>query len=397
MKNNFYLFIITFIIMASSCKKQESSTKDKIKQDVELEGDHLAFKDYSTFFDYYKAVGGMNKIERQRWEKSLNFTSMQTAYERFNGELDELEKGSKENYFNGFSNLKVKYNGTLLFTENSYRINNSGISEAILTNKDGFVKVGEDYLHFREKGTTTYKETSFEKAQQLSKSNLVSTETIRITVPSRNSMTSVLGNWYIINKERGRVLFRAKVYNLHSDALGYESFASLEGRAEHLNIFGTWRNVGMSLNLNPRGTTTGVVIGYNNLTNTLENSVPPPIIDPNGGRSREGDASYKINSVVIKPNFFDGLVDVEHFDRVMCITKGLEGNPGVPLSSINGAVEFYNYSVDAKYTDAVDIYWSYIDLAGFRFSAFIQPGGVLGNPAVPFDPFTLDGSLVKNQ
>lgn len=247
MKNNFYLFIITFIIMASSCKKQESSTKDKIKQDVELEGDHLAFKDYSTFFDYYKAVGGMNKIERQRWEKSLNFTSMQTAYERFNGELDELEKGSKENYFNGFSNLKVKYNGTLLFTENSYRINNSGISEAILTNKDGFVKVGEDYLHFREKGTTTYKETSFEKAQQLSKSNLVSTETIRITVPSRNSMTSVLGNWYIINKERGRVLFRAKVYNLHSDALGYESFASLEGRAEHLNIFGTWRNVGMSL------------------------------------------------------------------------------------------------------------------------------------------------------
>jgi hypothetical protein len=51
-------------------------------------------------------VTGMNKSQRQLWEKSLNFTSQQTIYEKFNEELNELEKESKENYFKGFSELK---------------------------------------------------------------------------------------------------------------------------------------------------------------------------------------------------------------------------------------------------------------------------------------------------
>lgn len=385
MKNNFYLLIITFIIMASSCKKQESSTKDKIKQDVRLEGDHLAFKDYSTFFDYYKAVGGMNKIERQRWEKSLNFTSMRTAYERFNDELDELEKGSKENYFNGFSNLKIKYNGTLLFTENSYRINNSGISEAILTNKDGFVKVGEDYLHFREKEMTTYKEVSFQEAQQLSKSKLISTENLNLVVPTRNSFTSAIGEWNIINKERGRVLFRNKAYNLNSDALGYQSFAALEGRAEHLNIFGTWRSVSMALSIykSPipdRGYAPEVDITYQNLANTLPRRESSGVVE-------------------LKPNFFDGLHNVEHFDRVMCITKGLEGNTGSAGTIVGGSnSQFLNYAIDAKYFGSTDIYWKSVYMSKIKISAFIQPGGVLGNPEIVFDPFSLYGrSLVQNQ
>ncbi|NQX42370.1 hypothetical protein SAMN05421820_11191 [Pedobacter steynii] len=386
MKNNFYLFIIAFAMVTSSCKKQESSVKGEIKRDVELEGDHLAFKDYSTFVDYYKVVSGMDKSQRQQWEKSLNFTSMQTVYEHFNEELNELEKGSKENYFRGFSNLKEKYKGSLLFTEDSYRINNSGISEAILTSKNGFVKVGDDYLQFGEKGVTTYKEVSFQRAQQLSQSNLVSTESLELTAPQRNSFTSKLGEWHIINKERGRVLFRSKAYNLHSDALGYQSFAALEGRAEHLNIFGTWRGVGMALSLyrspDPnRGYAPTVDITYQNLTNNLPR--------------RESSGSIEL-----KPNFFEGLSNVEHFDRVMCITRGLEVNPSAALSTVGGSgSQLLNYAVDAGSFSATDVYWKEVFVGKIKIGAMIQVGlPVIGNPAVSFDVFSIDGrSLVQNQ
>ncbi|RQO75686.1 hypothetical protein DBR43_10135 [Pedobacter sp. KBW06] len=387
MKNNFKLFLIVFAIVVSSCKKKDSSIKDEIKRDVELEGDHLAFKDYSAFVDYYKVVSSMNKSQRQQWEKSLNFTSMQTVYERFNEELNEFEKGSKENYFRGFSNLKMKYKESLLFTEDSYRINNSGISEAILTNKNGFVKVGEDYLHFKEKGVTTYRKVSFQKAQQLSESNLVSTESLELTVPQRNSFTSALGNWHIINKERGRVLFRSKAYNLHSDALNYQSFAALEGRAEHKNIFGTWRGVGMAVNVfeRPAGRT-GVSIDYQNLSNTI---IP-------GNR----DGVMYTNSIDINPNFSDGLANVEHFDRVICITKGLEGNPGAALAAVGASgTQILNYAVDAGYFGASDVYWKSVYMGRLQFGIMIQVGlPIVGNPAVIFDVFSIDGrSLVQNQ
>lgn len=375
-----------FTILASSCKKQDSSTKDEIKRDVKLEGDHLAFKDYSTFVDYYNVVRGMNQSQRLQWEKSLNFTSMQTTYEHFNEELNELEKGSKENYFRGFSNLKVKYKKSLLFTEDSYRINNSGISEAILTNRNGFVKVGDDYLNFREKGVTTYRDVSFQKAEQLSESNLVSTESLELAVPQRNSFTSTLGTWHIINKERGRVLFRSKAYNLHSDALGYQSFAALEGRAEHLNIFGTWRGVSMALSLY-RSTRPGasdaplVAITYQNLTNTLPR--------------RESSGSIEL-----KPNFFEGLNNIEHFDRVMCITRGLQGNPSAALSTVGGsASQLLNYAVDTGSFDSTSVYWKDVSILSVRIGAYIQPGsGVLSHPQVAFNPFSIDGrSFVQNQ
>ncbi|WP_342330757.1 hypothetical protein [Pedobacter sp. FW305-3-2-15-E-R2A2] len=406
MKNNFYLFLIVFAIAASSCKKQDSSVKDEIKRDVELEGDHLAFKDYSTFVDYFKVVSSMNKSQREQWEKSLNFTSMQTAYEHFNEELNELEKGSKENYFKGFSSLKLKYNESLLFTENSYRINNSGISEAILTNKNGFVKVGKDYLHFKESGVTTYKGTSFEKAEQLSKSNLVSTENLSLTAPTRNSFTPVMGQWNIINKERGRVLFRNKAYNLHTDALGYESFAALEGQAEHLNIFGTWRGVRMALSLS-RSTTPGryglsplLRIEYNNLANTFDgftDSANPP-------RGTRGDdpvpSVLKTNLVELNPNFFQGLDNVERFDRVMCVTKGIAGNPSAALS-IAGASgsQLLNFAVDSGHSESVDVYWRGVSMENVNISAYILPGsGLASHPQVIFDLFSLYGrSYVQYQ
>jgi hypothetical protein len=366
----------------------------------------LAFKDYSTFLNYYKAVGGMTKIEREQWEKSLNFTSMQTGYEQFNQELDKLEQGSKENYFSGFSMLKQKYDGTLLFTDNSYRINSSGISEAILANKNGFVKVGQDYLHFKETGVTTYKTISFEKAQQLSKSNLVSTENLHLTVPTRNSFTSVMGEWNIINKNRGRVLFRNKAYNLHSDALGYESFAALEGRAEHLNIFGTWRDVRVALSLyqtstpGKYGLSPYIRIEYNNLENTFDgftDSENPP----RGTRGEDPVPSVKkTNLVELKSNFFEGLDKVERFDRVMCVTKGIAGNPNAALSTVGAfSSQAFNYAVDSGHSESVDVYWRGVSMENINISAYILPGsGLASHPEVVFDLISLYGrSLVQNQ
>jgi uncharacterized protein len=375
MKNKIYLMLITFAVVTYSCKKQNTISEKVSPAEVTLEKDHLAFKDYSTFIAYYKAVTGMNKSQRQLWEKSLNFTSQQTIYEKFNEELNELEKESKENYFKGFSELKQKYAGPLLFTENSYRLNTSGINEAMLTNKDGFVKVGADYLHFRETRIETFKVDNYEKAQQLSKSKLASTELepLYAQAPSHNSFYPAIGGWNIIYKDRGRILFRVKLYNLHSDALGYQSFASLEGMAEHKNVFGTYRGVNMSPGFTPgTGFTPYLGISYNNLTNDLFDVFDHP--------------------VDMNPNFFDGLSNVEHFDRVMCISKGLESNPQAALSIVNNSgSEFSYYAVESQYTNRNDVYWKSIDNRYVQFSVLGQPGSFpFGSPAVFYQPFTLD-------
>lgn len=383
MKNNFYYLF--FVLCAYSCKKQDQLVKDEIKHDVQLNGDYLVFKDYQTFFNYYKVVDGMNKGERESWEKSLNFTSMLTAYENFNEELDELEKGPEKNYFKGFSQLKQKYKGSLIFTEDSYRLNNSGVRESILTNKDGIVKVGQDYLHFGEKGITTYKDETFQNSEDLMNSKSASIANIVLTPPQPNHFILVVGEWNAVYKDRGRVIFRTKGYNFHSSALGYQSFATLEGMAEHKNIFGTWRDVRMSLNLVPNGGRSGVAIEYQNLSNTM---IPG---------NREGIKTSNI--VNLKPNFFEGLYDVERFDRVMLVTKGLETNPHAALPHVSGTnTEFLNYAVDLLYANATDVYWKDISIRYVLISAFIQPGGVLGNPKVNFDPFKLDGdSPIQHQ
>ncbi|RBQ09133.1 DUF4848 domain-containing protein [Pedobacter miscanthi] len=376
MKNKIYLMLIAFAVVNYSCKKQNTTIEEVTPAEVTLEKDHLAFKDYSTFISYYKALKGMSKSQRQSWESSLNFTSLQTTYEKFNGELDKLEKESKdkENYFRGFSELKAKYSGSLIFTEDSYRLNSSGSTEAMLINKDGFVKVGNDYLYFKETGMKTFKVDSYEKAQELSKSKAASTETqpLYAQAPSPNSFYPAIGGWNIIYKDRGRLLFRVKLYNLHSNALGYQSFASLEGMAEHRNVFGTYRGVNMSPGFTPdTGFTPYLAISYNNLTNDLYD-ILPHLID-------------------MKADFFDGLSNIEHFDRVMCISKGLENNPQAASSIVNSGSEFSHYAVESQHTNRNDIYWRDIDNSFVQFSVLGQPGSFpFGSPAVFYGPFTLD-------
>lgn len=374
MKNKIYLMLIAFAVVNYSCKKQSTTIEEVTPAEVTLEKDHLAFKDYSTFISYYKALKGMSKSQRQSWESSLNFTSLQTTYEKFNGELDKLEKESQENYFKGFSSLKEKYAGSLIFTENSYRINSTGVTEAMLINKDGFVKVGNDYLYFKELGVKIFKVDSYEKAQELSKLKPASTELdpLYAQAPSPNSFYPAIGGWNIIYKDRGRLLFRVKLYNLHSTALGYQSFASLEGMAEHKNVFGTYRGVNMSPGFTPgTGFTPYIGISYNNLSNDLYDILAHPV---------DMDA-----------NFFDGLSNIEHFDRVMCISKGLESNTQTASSIVNSGSEFSHYAVESQHANRNDVYWSSIDNRYVQFSVLGQPGSFpFGSPAVFYGPFTLD-------
>ena len=373
MKNKIYLMLIVFSMTAYSCKKQSIISDNPTTLEVTLEKDHLAFKDYTTFVSYYKSIKGMSETQRQSWETSLNFTSLQTVYERFNKELDKLEQESEENYFKGFSELKEKYNGSIIFTENSYRLNSSGITEAMLINKDGFVKVGNDYLYIKEKGIKIFKVDSYEKAQELSKSS-VSTELspLYAQAPSPNSFFPAIGGWNIIYKDRGRLLFRVKLYNLHSTALGYQSFASLEGMAEHKNVFGTYRNVKMAPGFTPgTGFTPYLGITHKNLANNIYD-VFDHLVDMN-------------------TNFFDGLSNIEHFDRVMCISKGLESNPQAASSIVNSGSEFSHYAVESQHLDKNDVYWSSIDNRFVQFSVLGLVGSVpFGSPTVFYDPFTLD-------
>jgi len=372
MKNKIKLLLLALVVLTYSCKKQVITDEDAAQPEVTVERDYLVFKDYATFFKYYQLNSILSETERLKWEQSLKFNSLKTIYNKFNNELDVLEKGTKENYFIGFKSLKQQYQGSILFTEDSYKINSSGMREAALVNKAGILKIGKDYLISNEKGITTYKETSYDKILNVISSK-VSTESqaLSASAPPSGSFSSAIGGWNIINKERGRVLFRMKLYNINSSSIGYQSFSSLEGMAEHKNVFGTYRSVGMSLNFpQDTGFIPYIAITYENSTNSL----------------------YQIfaSTVNLNPNFIQGLDNVENFDRVLCISQGLQNNVNQANQNVNGNSEFANYAISTRQFSTNDIYWKDVDMQFVKFGVLIQPGGPFGNPGVLFDLFTMD-------
>jgi len=378
MKLKLTMLALGLALFTVSCKKQSVSPVQEQSADVKLENDYLAFKDYAAFFKYYQINSALSDSERLKWEQSLHFSSLTTAYNKFNKELDALEKGTKESYFSGFKSLQQQYKGSILFTEDSYRINASGLRESALVNKSGILKVGNDYLYSSDKGIKTYKDATYQQALGMIASN-VGTELNGAATPP-NSFTSRIGGWNIINKDRGRVLLRMKLYNLNNAAFGYQSFSSLEGMSEHKNIFGTYRNVGMALGFNTSSGKTPVMSFWpENLANNL------------------GDFPRTLN---LNPNYFDGLNNVESFDRVLAISEGLQGKISAVDPNAKGNTQFINYAVAPQLYPNIDIYWKNVGLPFTEFSVLIQPGGVLGNPAVLFNPIiifdTQDGGI-QNQ
>ncbi|MBB5637196.1 hypothetical protein HDE68_003109 [Pedobacter cryoconitis] len=377
MKLKLTILALGLALVTLSCKKQSVPSSHEQFPEVKLENDYLAFKDYATFFKYYQLNSTLSDSERVKWEQSLSFSSLTTLYNKFNNELDVLEKGTKESYFSGFKSLQQEYKGAILFTDDSYKINSSGIRESALANKKGIIKVGNDYLYASEKGITTYKETTYQKALEMIESK-ISTE-LNGRAPNPNSFTSNIGGWYIINKDRGRVLFRMKLYNINSPVFGYQSFSSLEGMAEHKNIFGTYRDVRMSANFTPvSGKTPGMSVWYDHIPADLS-----------------GDVKY----INLNPNYFDGLYNVERFDRVLAISEGLQGNISAIDPNARGNAQFINYVVVPRLSNNPNVYWKTVGLLFTEFSVMIQPGGVFSNPEVLFSPFimfdTQDGGVVN--
>ncbi|MBB5618999.1 uncharacterized protein YdcH (DUF465 family) [Pedobacter cryoconitis] len=377
MKLKLTILALSLALATISCKKQSVSSPEQQSPDVKLENDYLAFKDQATFFKYYQLNSTLSESERLKWEQSMHFNSLTTIYNKFNSELDELEKGTKENYFNGFKSLQQQYKGAILFTEDSYKLNSSGMKEAALANKNGILKVGNDYLYTSEKGVTTYKSTTYEKALEMIASK-VTTE-LYGAVPPPNSFTSRLGGWYVVNKDRGRVLMRMKLYNINNPAFGYQSFSSLEGMAEHKNVFGTWRDVNMSINFTPVSSKTpGMSFWPDNLTSNL------------------GDYP---NSLTLNPNCLDGLYNTKHFDRVLAISNGLQGKINLIDPNAKGSSEFVNYAIAPAMYPNTNLYWRDVSLNVTEFSVMIQPGGVLSNPAVVFNSIiifdTQDGGVIN--
>ncbi|RAJ37236.1 hypothetical protein [Pedobacter cryoconitis] len=160
---------------------------------------------------------------------------MGTIYDNFNSELQALEKSKPQDALQQYSRLKQKYAGQLTFTDSTYNLKCTGVRESFLANKDGIVKIGDEFIHFGVNGYETFKASAGKGY-----AGSVKVDAINGSQPNANSLTVTAGNYGMTSQGNGQFYARVKLYNIHTGAGGYRGFVALECYARHKNWIGIW-------------------------------------------------------------------------------------------------------------------------------------------------------------
>jgi hypothetical protein len=112
-KNIFTIAIIAIIFVLSSCEKEELSFKSEVapKDEVgfEVRDGYLVFKNNDSFVKTVSKIANMNKTEREKWEKSIDFVSQaRLINDLIDNEL-ELDSVNRIKFANGDISNATKY------------------------------------------------------------------------------------------------------------------------------------------------------------------------------------------------------------------------------------------------------------------------------------------------
>lgn len=343
MKNKiYYFFIISCIgLINLGCKKENTEIlKEKEAENsrkFKVENGYLHFDNYDVFLSYFQNISSLPVKKRKEWENSNGFTSLGTIYENFNSELQSLEDKKPVNALEQYANLKHKYKNEILFTDSTYSINCTGIREALLANKDGIVRVGDDFIQFGIDGYHTYRATSSTEAVSFNKlSSLKPNSGNRFSIinglqPVANSLSVVPGNYTVISSGNGKFYARIKIYNTHSDAGGYRGFVALECFAQHDNWIGVWAD---------RKSLVGVVgsLDLELVKGTLENTISTTPINAVIG----GGLVFTPPGTPPPSTGNENLT--ERYELILATSQYLKNNPA-PVFGVGNNIEFGNNPV----------------------------------------------------
>lgn len=337
-KRNYPIALMCALFLLSGCKKEITKDSDKkVNEGIKVENGHLSFDSYDAFLAKFQNISSLSEAEREKWEKSIGFESLNTIYKNFDAELTHLENSKSPDPMAEYAKLKIKYQNQFLWTDSTYSLNCSGVRESYLANKDGVVKIGDDLVYFRRDGIETYSAKSRSISNPLNKLSSINRDPNAISIipgsqPSTNSFNVKMGSFNVISNGDGKFYSRIKLYNIHSSAAGYRGFVSMECYAQHKNIIGIWHDVRSLVsargviyidlnkadnNNNFTTTSQAILVGDDGTLQTGDPGSPPP---PAQGSSAIADR-YELllaSSVYLKnnPNAVSGTGSVIDFGNL---------------------------------------------------------------------------------
>jgi hypothetical protein len=396
-KNYFYSIVVCLFLL--SCKKdsnlnqKETKISNTIYGNTKIENGYLSFNNYDSFISALKNVYSLTSSNTNFDSQANGFVSMNEIYSNFNKELDDLEKLSEGQYFKGYGLLKEKYKLQINFSDNSFNLNCSGLAESYLVNRDGILKVGNDFLHFSSNSIETFTNLSYENVLHKIRNKDVNEKPLSIEEINQsgnskeklaylygsqaglNSFTVSTSQFKSVEGNSGRALFiaRAKIYNIHNSSFGNRGFITYQCNATHKNIFGTFRDV-------------KYIAGTDGQINLALTYIAPPTYIFGDNNPRRAYMDVKIDIATAPATIDEGIKEF-----VVAASNALFSNK----SALPNYVEF-NDGVAGVNDDYIQTfpgsYWYSIESDGSipilqaksTFSAMIVGGAPLSYPSVTF-------------
>lgn len=285
MKNAINILGLLFLLVLFSCKKNALEKQDEPAKESKaftVKSGYLQFKSYPDFVNTMISLSLLTSDERRKWESSIGFKSLLSYGEDFNNKMEEADNLKSIELYNKAKDeysFAVKWIGDTL-----YKLNAPSILEAKLIDKNGILKIGDDFILYTNgshvnignvaydeilANRNKYKRTIYEEKNKTSRTMWYLPGLIHANAPTINSYSVSALEWNTV-QNTGKFYSRLKLFNLNSTSSGNRLFMTVEYYAMHKNWLGTWRvvsslvdNIDKPLSLKfSNGTTEDVVYNH---------------------------------------------------------------------------------------------------------------------------------------